>query len=471
MTPEERTEKLERMLVAFETTHPEGGRNLRTLLGNTPELNTRVLEAIGAGNLEHFEALTPERRSAGSIGSYNPSLNTMRLPLDLLEVADTDPIAANRVRITLGHEIEHAVNKTDVVNSRRDFEAQVRAKAEGPPPHDYTEIVRVRNESMREREARDEIAGVNVLAASVRRSNPGATLEDLYLASPRDMRAYISEDLSTSPPSYSARNGLTFNADLSLTPDANNVARMGEAFYVGAGYPARYGSQMLATIDTIETEVQTNARRRDPTGYTSPEVRVDLNRAGIAGTAVPPGIVDTSVRRLETEEPLAPSRSEVPAKQDSKLQYNPNDITNEKHPGHLRFTQAINAIEHSINIPPGTFTGERLHQTAANLAYNSLAAEQRPGIGGQNEVISRIDFAIFNKGQSGLICGEGDFRTDFCKRAFLPGTQDNNNDLSTTSQRIHDLMQDPQKLALANTDARQNMVQNSVEQDTTGPRR
>jgi hypothetical protein len=492
MTPEQRAENLERMLVEFETAHPAGGRNLRALLGNTPELNTRVLEAIGAGNLQHFEALSPERRSSGAIGAYSPTLNTMRLPLDLLEVAATDPVAANRVRITLGHEIEHAVNKADVVSSREAFETQVRGIAAGTSPHDYTEAVGARNGSMREREARDEIAGVNVLAASVRRSNPDATLEDMYLASPRDMRAYITEDLSASPPTYAARAGLRFNTDLSLTPDAHNVERMAQAFY-DPGYPARYGTQMLAKINEIETETQANARRLDPTGYTPPEVRVDLNRAGIAGAIVPAGITDTSVRRLEPEEPSPRSRAAVSemdatplythaapatsapasahATQDSQAPYSSSDITDPQHPGRLRFQQAIHAIEHSPNISPGTFTGERLHQAAANLAYASLAAEERPGIGGRNEALSRIDFAVFNKDRSAVIGGEGELGNAAAKLAWLPGTQDNSNALSATSQRMHDLLQDPQKLALANPDTRQGMVQGSVEQEAIGPRR
>ncbi len=55
-----------------------------------------------------------------------------------------------------------------------------------------------------------------------------------------------------------------------------------------------------------------------------------------------------------------------------------SDITNRDHPGHARYQQAVDAIERSPNIPPGTFSGERLQQAAANVAHISLTGTARP---------------------------------------------------------------------------------------------
>jgi hypothetical protein len=151
--------------------------------------------------------------------------------------------------------------------------------------------------------------------------------------------------------------------------------------------------------------------------------------------------------------------------------YNPNDITDEKHPGHLRFQQAIRAIENSPNIPAGTFTGERLHQAAANIAYASLAAEERPGIGGRNEALSRIDFVVFNENRTALIAVEGEMGNPTAKRAWLPGAQENATSLSVASQRTDELLQDPQKFALANPTPQQNIIQPPPEPERTGPTR
>ena len=43
--------KLEQMLVDFEKSHPDAGKNFRTLIGETPALKANLLEAIGKGNL------------------------------------------------------------------------------------------------------------------------------------------------------------------------------------------------------------------------------------------------------------------------------------------------------------------------------------------------------------------------------------------------------------------------------------
>ena len=150
---------------------------------------------------------------------------------------------------------------------------------------------------------------------------------------------------------------------------------------------------------------------------------------------------------------------------------NTHDITQQTHLGHPRFQQALNAIEKSPNIPPGTFAGERLQQSAANLAYVSLAGEERIGLNSRNESLSRIDFAVFNKDRDALIVGQGEPGNPSAKLAWLPGVHDNSTPLTAASQRTHDLLQDPQKLALANPTFQQGIVQGGPEQETAGPRR
>jgi hypothetical protein len=150
---------------------------------------------------------------------------------------------------------------------------------------------------------------------------------------------------------------------------------------------------------------------------------------------------------------------------------NTNDITQDTHAGNLRYRQALSGIENSPNIPPGTFTGERLQQSAANVAYTSLAAEERPGIGGRNEALSRIDFVVFDKTRTALIAGEGELGNPTAKLARLPGEQDNANTLTATSERTHTLLQDPHKMALANPALAPQLAQTDIEPDRGGPRR
>ena len=117
------------------------------------------------------------------------------------------------------------------------------------------------------------------------------------------------------------------------------------------------------------------------------------------------------------------------------------DIRHQDHPGHMRYAQALDAIERSPNIPSGTFTGERLEQAAANLAHVSLAGGDRPQ-GGRNEVLNQIDFAVFNNQRDGLIAGQGDLSSPATvKLALLPAEQDNATNLTMASQNVNETLQ------------------------------
>lgn len=134
------------------------------------------------------------------------------------------------------------------------------------------------------------------------------------------------------------------------------------------------------------------------------------------------------------------------------------DIRNPEHAGHARYQQAIDAIERSPNIPPGTFTGDRLEQSAANLANASLAGAERPQ-GGRNEALDRIDFAVFNTQRDGLVAGQGTLGDPAAKLAFLPAAQDNATSLTAASQQVNDTMQRTQAQALAAPEQTQQQTQ------------
>lgn len=114
-----------------------------------------------------------------------------------------------------------------------------------------------------------------------------------------------------------------------------------------------------------------------------------------------------------------------------------SDIRDERHLGHTRYLQALDAIERSPNIPSGAFQDERLQQASANLAWTSLAGGERPR-GGQNERLERIDFAVLNAQRDGLIAGQGELGNPTAKLAYLPAAQDNATTLAHASQQVHD---------------------------------
>lgn len=225
---------------------------------------------------------------------------------------------------------------------------------------------------------------------------------------------------------------------------------------------------------TLRNPYGTNARAQEGnqhagTGWnsSSPEITVNLDRLVRDGSFGEFNIGPAP--RLPSQQPDAPAPAQgapasTPPTQPASGAPDPRvsptqaptpsgtvDITDRSHPGHERFQQAIGAIERSPNIPPGTFSGERLQQAAANLAYASLAGTERPQ-GGQNERLDRIDFTVFNRDGTGLVAGQGELGNPASKLAFLPAAQDNATPLGQASQQVGDT------LARQQTQA-QNMVQ------------
>lgn len=188
----------------------------------------------------------------------------------------------------------------------------------------------------------------------------------------------------------------------------------------------------------------------------NPEITVNLNRLVRDGSFAEFNIGPAA--RVQTQQQSVPEAG-APATQPTPTQPaqaepqppassppGATSLTDRNHPGHERFQQAIDAIERSPNIPAGTFSGERLQQAAANLAYASLAGAQRPQ-GGQNERLDRIDFVVFNNDRSGLIAGQGELGNPTAKLALLPAAQDQATSLSQASQKVQDALTQQQTQA------------------------
>ncbi|MET0548639.1 MAG: XVIPCD domain-containing protein [Xanthomonas sp.] len=295
-------ERLKGMVDTFAQAHPKEGQALRQMLDNTPELRSRVQQAIGQAQLSGF-APSPE---AGT-GSYSPRTGQIALPMDVLATAKMNAPrddSANTARIVLGHEIGHAINKAAIDRSDAAFAAKVDGIAASPSPHDYTATLKAYAQEQRTREAKDEIAGVNTLADYVTRSNPKATLKDLYNAS-SEMASYIDKQGVGSQATYTAKDGLSFGKDLKIDADnPRNVEAMGTLFYDARGYPQNYGERALAQIADAEERVQAQHPERTP-----PAVHADLKAVGIDAAQVPRDLLPAGFR----DGPAPTPKPELPA--------------------------------------------------------------------------------------------------------------------------------------------------------------
>lgn len=305
--PTENEKKLDAMLTDFEKSNATEGKNLRALLENTPELKQRLIDAIDKGNLEKIEPLSAQNKADGALGVYRANDKTMELPLDYLKIADKDVAAANMIRITAGHEIEHAINRDGIKNTFDKLEKDILTIANGPSPHDYTQTLKTFNTESRDREARDEMAGFNILAAHVKRENPSATQEELYRklydASP-DVQGYFDVKGKAPTQTYEPKAGITFNDKFQVEATKDNVEAFGKYFYDGRGYPASYVGNVIDAIGSIENRL--HGKDAKP-----PEVKVDLKEIGIQGQVTLPGnITDSSTPRLGAPAPEAHTPAE-----------------------------------------------------------------------------------------------------------------------------------------------------------------
>jgi hypothetical protein len=288
-TAEERT--LDRMLTDFELLHDTAsahpGRNLRALIEQTPAMKGDILESIRRGNLDRFEDLP----YAGPVGTYDADAKALAVSVDQLKSADRNVQAANTLRFTLGHELQHGVNRQDILDQDATMRSDAAAIARSPSPHDYTASLQAYNATSRRLESTAEIAGFNTLAESVRRGNPNATLKDLYDASPNDMQMYIDVDLGATPARYTPKAGLSIGADLTIDPSKReNVEAIGTLFYDANGYPPQEIGRALGMAHKAEAAAQAASG-------TLPDIRVDLKALGVSGP-LPHGFTDSSKPRL-----------------------------------------------------------------------------------------------------------------------------------------------------------------------------
>jgi len=291
-TPETR---LNAMLDRFEHDHQRAGRNFRALIGDTPELRSRLLDAIEAGNLKDFAVLNRDQRKLGSLGAYRADIETIALPEDLLRKANRREDTANSLRMFIGHEVEHAVHKQDIRQSQQAFSDKVDAIVRERSPHDYTDALRQNNANQRVRESNDQIAGFNVLAAHVRRENPQATQEQMYeklFKSSNQMEQYFDVDRSSGREVYAPKPGLSIGADGKVANTPDNLEAFGKYFYDRNQYPKIYAHDALQEI--YDKERQANR----PMMFGQPgqgiDAKVDLKALGLEGMNLPPGFKDSS---------------------------------------------------------------------------------------------------------------------------------------------------------------------------------
>ena len=401
--------KLEAMLVDFEKGNPAAGKNFRTLIGETPALKANLLDAIGKGNLDKIAPL-PAGVPKGALAGYDPTSNTIHLPVDILGVSDKDKKLANTMRLVVTHESEHAVNKQAIEKSNKAFEGQLEKIAKGPSPHDYTTVIKTRTESERTREATDQIGAFNALAAHVRKENPTATKSQMYeklYNSSNQMEQYFDVGGTAPGKTYTPKAGLTIDKDGQIAGTKANIEAMGKHFYDANGYQRIYGVRALQAAVNIESKEQIADKAADPKKYVPPEVRVNLKEIGLDGiVSFPPGsgITDTSPK----PPPVAPPKGPV-----TPLETPPAPSAPESRGTRPAETappldlQSIDALE---KLGPGA--GIKGREELGNIAAAMASKAQTDGL-------RQIDAVVASTDGKGLIAVQGDPGSAHAKNSYI----------------------------------------------------
>ncbi len=140
---------------------------------------------------------------------------------------------ARDLTFVLGHEIQHGFNDAARDQSVQTFLSDVTRQARAQTPvHDYTDELRSYLDAARQDEAKAEIAGWNALLSLERQSVPAADLDHMLVMTRNSrVRDFVQPDPSASTAQATARPGLTFNPDSTLSQTPGNIAAMGQHYF------------------------------------------------------------------------------------------------------------------------------------------------------------------------------------------------------------------------------------------------
>ncbi len=264
---------------------PDQVNNLQMVINASPALVDQVNNAVAAGHLQHFAPLM----HANAGGEYDGQHKTMRLPLAMLTTPPLGqlPFDAGEPTFVLGHELQHGFNHAATAQAYQTFFNEVRQKAQEPTgPRDYTAATANLISANRRDEAGAEIAGWNAVVDRVKSTNPNPSLKDIYEEQPGRMQDFIDVSRGAAPHTYTLKQNLTLDPDISLSASAANLEAMGQNYFDkppinpgGLGYHGNsdYTNYYAAYAVGVVADVERHYNPSQP-GITSPQMALDLTQ-------------------------------------------------------------------------------------------------------------------------------------------------------------------------------------------------
>jgi len=202
--------------------HKAAAEGMREVMLLSPNLKSRVLEAVRDGYITGF---SPDNPGDNAAAGYNASSRTMHIRP---QFNGTD-IAYAEMMFVMGHETDHARSLKGANQAERVLFPAVNSLAEqaSQGPRDYTRAIESYVNAQRTEEAQANIGGFNAVSSYVM-SNGGAKkgkeLEAMYEFDPVRMGDFIRK--SGEPAQYALRGGLSVDKNFQMPKSEDNVEAM-----------------------------------------------------------------------------------------------------------------------------------------------------------------------------------------------------------------------------------------------------
>lgn len=390
---------------------PDQRTNFANALSHSPALVDQINAAVASGDLNGF-SLLPAGTHAG--GQYNPTSRTMEIPGSIISTPASGRYNAGELTFVMGHEIQHAINRPVQAAATATLAAEGnRIGQSASEHHDYTGVLATRLAANRADEASAHIAGYNATVSMVRANgNANPSLEDIYRANPGRMQDFIAVTPGT-PATYALRDGLTTNADMSMTVNAANTEAMGRHYYdqpaatarLGANGDSNYQNYYATNLVSFAAQVErANAPAHAAAGR-HPQLELNMSALGIseaqiernglnlgaAGGRQPYVDIGTHPPTPGNLDHTATTHRHVPITMPDVQAPNARAQGADGHPA---VRQAMDALDRSPNIPADAFGADR-GRVAAGIAAHAASQGLTP------------DHIVFNDRRTDLIAVQG----------------------------------------------------------------
>jgi len=381
--------------------YAQGGKNheavvkgIQKVMEVSPNLKSRVLEAVRDGHITGFSAENPGDNAAAG---YNAHSRTMHIKPQF-NGTKTEYL---ELMFVMGHETDHARSLKGSSQAERVLFPLVDKIAEQPShgPRDYTRAIERYVDAQRGEEAQAHIGGFNAVSsyAMTNLNIPkGKELETFYELDPVRMGDFIKK--TGDPTQYELKGGLTLDKNFQMPKTDDNVEAM-KIYYADKMINGDYMMYRQEAIKTGVTYVTANEKARaedlleDRQYVINPRAlyahaslnlpqdgRHEIKGAVQMGSLSDLGIDLSSLGPLVSDKQQASSSvSLVPTKDDHPL-----------------FAQALTKVVEFDKTEHLGGTPQDLRNIAAALAVEADARG-----------LKQIDEIMFNKEKTGLIASQG----------------------------------------------------------------